>query len=92
MFRLTLCLSLMILSTPGGVLPAEEKPEAFLETMPAKSRASLTVRNLEELNAHYQKHLQRNGEFGFKQLVQMGLNFMGITEGVDWRGTFSLSR
>lgn len=91
MLRLTLCLSLVFVSTAGGSVFAEQTPEAFLETIPAKSRASLTVRNLDELNTQNRKHLQRDQAFGFKQLVQMGLSFMKIQQGVDWSGTFSLS-
>lgn len=91
MLRFTVCLLLMLPAIRGDRLFSEEQPEAFLETLPAGSRISLTIRNLEELDAQYKQHIRQDESFSPKRLISLGLGLLGVRQGVDWEGTFSAS-
>jgi len=71
-------------------LVAEEPPEKFLETLPAESRISVSIRNVDLLDGKIEKIEKRRGwQFSLKTMIHFATSYLKVNQGIDWGGNFS---
>jgi hypothetical protein len=79
-----------------GPLPAlaQNGPATILETIPADAEASLSLHNLKDLEVRGQallRELEAPNHWQLATWYRGGLNFLGIKQGIDDSGTFSIA-